>query len=183
MQFDLSDAILLLGRTPRILRAQLQDAPQRWTHANYGPDTFSPFDVVGHLIHGERTDWLSRAQHILHHGDRAPFEPFDRYAMREDSRGKSMDDLFSEFDSLRERNLEALRALNLTVAQLDLPGLHPQLGAVTMRQLLSTWVVHDLHHLAQINKAMACQYRENVGPWRAYLGILDAARPPQEHDS
>jgi len=145
---------------------------EHWTHRNYGETTFSPFDVVGHLIHGEKTDWMPRLRIILEHGEDVPFEPFDRFAQSEASRGKTLADLLSEFERLRAENLATLRGLELTPRQLALRGMHPALGSVTAQELIATWVVHDLNHLKQIAKAMAWQYRDDVGPWRAYLPIL-----------
>lgn len=166
----------ILQHTPGVLRAWLEDLPDRWVLTNYGPDSFSPFDVVGHLIHGEKTDWMARVRHILAHGDTTPFESFDRYAMFEASAGKSIGDLLNEFKSLRLANLAELRALNLTDPDMSRPGLHPELGGVTLGQLLATWATHDLHHLAQIGKCMARQFKGEVGVWERYLGILDSAK-------
>jgi hypothetical protein len=172
MQFRLEHAYEVLERTPPLLRAWLAERDAAWTHANYGPDTFSPFDVVGHLIAGERTDWMARLRIILQNGPSRPFDRFDRTAMYAESRGKTMQQLLAAFEQLRARNLGELRSLNLLPEQLALPGMHPDLGAVTLQQLLATWVVHDLNHIAQIAKAMAYQYRDQVGPWSAYLPIL-----------
>jgi len=178
MQFNLDDAIAHLRRTPSVLEHLLGSMPDAWTRANYGPQTFSPFDVVGHLIHGERTDWMPRLRMILEHGEAQPFEPFDRYAHYEASRGQSMTDLLQTFASLRAENLTALQSLQLTENDLQRRGTHPALGAVTLAQLLATWTAHDLHHIAQVCKAMSYQYRDAVGPWREYLGII-----PQTHDN
>lgn len=172
MEFALSEAVAVLERTPGVLRAMLAGLPAGWVMSNYGEKTFSPFDVVGHLLHGERADWMARARIILEHGPARPFDPFDRYAMYEDSKGKTIDMLLDEFAALRAGNVAALRELNPTAEQLDRRGTHPALGTVTLRQLLATWVVHDLGHLHQIAKAMAYQYRDVVGPWREYLTIL-----------
>jgi hypothetical protein len=172
MTFDLEQALEILQRTPAILQAWLGGLSEGWSRNNYGPDTFSPFDVVGHLLHGEETDWMTRARLILEQGEKQPFAPFDRYAMYETSKGKTMADLLQAFATLRQQNLAALRSLRLTPEQLDLRGQHPALGQVTLRQLLATWVVHDLNHLHQIAKAMAFQYQKEVGPWREYLSIL-----------
>lgn len=163
-----------LERTPRVLRAMLNHLDDRWVRSNYGPETFSPFDVLGHLLHGERTDWLPRIHHILA-ANPNPFTPFDRYAMFESSKDKSLADLLDEFEVARLANLDELTSLNLTRDQLALPALHPALGPVTLGQLLATWVVHDLHHIAQIAKAMSFQLKDDVGPWREYLGILPRA--------
>ena len=172
MEFRLQDAIEVLDRTPAILRAILGGLQDRWVMSNYGDQTFSPFDVVGHLIHGERTDWMPRARIILEHGESKTFEPFERYAMHRASEGQSIGQLLDTFESLRRDNVEALRALRLTPGQLGLRGTHPRLGTVTMEQLLAMWVVHDLGHLAQIAKAMAFQYRDKVGPWLSDTSIL-----------
>jgi hypothetical protein len=143
-----------------------------WVLSNYGDKTFSPFDVVGHLIHGERTDWIPRAKIILAHGEAKAFEPFDRYAMYEDSKGKRLADLLDTFETLRKQNIGELQAMQLTPEKLALRGTHPELGVVTMEQLLAMWVVHDLNHIHQIAKSMAFQYRDNVGPWRRFVSIF-----------
>jgi hypothetical protein len=172
MPFRLEQAIEVLERTPAVLRAMLGGLSEPWVMNNYGPETWSPFDVVGHLIHGEKTDWIPRARIILEHGASRPFEPFDRYAQYEASRGKRIDALLDEFESLRKQSLLSLRSMKLTDAQLDLPGTHPALGPVTLRNLLATWVCHDLNHIHQIAKSMAYQYRDEVGAWREYITIL-----------
>ncbi|HEX6370971.1 MAG TPA: DinB family protein [Longimicrobium sp.] len=176
MQFQLTDALQILERTPATFRALLGGLTETWTAPNEGPETFSAFDNVGHLIHGERTDWIERARIILAQGPDRRFEPYDRFAQQRESQGKSMADLLDEFEQLRARNLATLRGWNLTAAELALQGEHPALGPVTLRQLLSTWVAHDLGHLAQTARVMARQYRDEVGPWRQYLPVLD--RPP-----
>lgn len=175
MDLRLEDALDLLSRTPATLRHLLQDLPREWVDANEGGESWSPFDVVGHLIHGERTDWLSRAEMILEEGESRTFPPFDRFAMFEESRGKSLDELLDTFSSLRSDNLRRLGALELAADDLDKIGRHPDFGGVTLRQLLAAWVVHDLGHLAQISRTLAKQYREAVGPWRAYLPVLGTA--------
>jgi DinB superfamily len=147
--------------------------PETWTASNEGPNTFSPFDVLGHLIHGERTDWIPRARIILAQGLNRRFEPYDRFAQVRESAGKSMADLLDEFGRLREENLATLRDWNLSERELALEGEHPELGPVSLRQLLATWVAHDLGHIAQTTRVMAKQYRESVGPWRVYLPVLD----------
>ncbi len=172
MNFKVSQAIEVLTRTPSVLTGMLGGLSDEWVHSNYGPKTFSPYDVVGHLIHGERTDWIPRLRIILEQGERRPFDPFDRYAMYRDSQGKSMGELLTEFATLRESNIRILTGLELSADQLELRGLHPELGSVVVRQLLATWVVHDLNHTHQIAKSMAYQYREEVGPWRAYVPFL-----------
>ncbi len=173
MNFTLDAAIPVLRQTPQTLRALLATLPPDWIHATEGPETWSPFDVVGHLIHGERTDWIPRARIILAQGDERTFTPFDRFAQFEESRGKSLDALLDSFARERAANIALLESWQLTDAQLALEGVHPAFGAVTLRQLLATWVTHDLNHIAQIVRVMAKQYRTAVGPWRQYLSILD----------
>jgi hypothetical protein len=163
----------VLERTPTTLRTLLEGLPSAWTDGNEGPDTWSPFDVVGHLIHGERADWIPRARMILEEGRSRAFEPFDRFAQFRDSEGKSVTELLDEFEQLRAQSLATLKGWRLTDAQLSLEGEHPVFGAVTLRQLLATWTAHDVGHLAQVSRVMAKQYRDAVGPWRAYLPILD----------
>ena len=173
MDFKLEQAIEILKRTPATLNSLLHDLPEPWLLQNEGPETWSPYDVVGHLIHGEETDWIPRAKIILEHGETRPFEPFDRVAMFEKSKGKSIAELLDTFARLRENNLRELQMLNLTPTLLEKRGRHPELGIVTLRQLLATWVVHDLGHVRQVVRVMAKQYREEVGPWKAYLSILE----------
>jgi len=172
MQFRFEDAMPVLRRTPSVLRELLQGLSPSWIRATEGAATWSPFDVVGHLIHGERTDWVARVQHILRHGDSVTFPPFDREAMFEASTGRTLDELLDEFAILRRENLGTLDALRLTEADLDRRGRHPEFGVVTMRQHLATWVAHDLGHIDQIVRVMARQYTDAVGPWTAYLSIL-----------
>ena len=172
MGFDLQQTIALLARTPSTLNALLRDLPQTWTLCNEGPKTWNSFDIVGHLIHGERTDWMPRARMILQHGESRAFEPFDRLAQERESQGKSLRELLDEFARLRSENLDALRAMNLQPADFDRCGRHPALGVVTLSQLLATWAVHDMTHFHQLSRVMAYQYREVVGPWSAYLGVL-----------
>ena len=171
--FVLGDAIQVLKRTPGILRGLLADLPDEWIAANEGPDTWSPYDVVGHLIHGEKTDWIPRARHILQGPADVPFEPFDRLAQFRESQGESLDNLLTELENLRRENLRELAALSLSEADLDREGRHPAFGRVTLRQLLATWVCHDLSHLAQVARVMAKRYGDAVGPWRKYLSILN----------
>jgi hypothetical protein len=173
MDFDLAQALPVLERTPATLRTLLGGLPSAWTDANEGPDTWSPFDVVGHLIQGERTDWIPRARIILEEGRSRAFEPFDRFAQFRDSEGKTLAELLDEFERLRAASLATLKGWKLTDAQLALQGEHPVFGAVTLRQLLATWTAHDVSHVAQISRVMAKQYRDAVGPWRAYLPIMD----------
>jgi hypothetical protein len=171
--FDLTDGMAVLERTPHTLRAMLAGLPFTWIDATEGPETWSPYVIVGHLIHGERTDWIPRAQLILAQGPERRFAPFDRFAQFRESQGKSLADLLDEFARLRAENLATLAGWRLTDAQLALQGEHPDFGPVTLRQLLATWVVHDLGHVAQTARVMAKQYRAAVGPWRAYLPVMD----------
>ena len=172
MEFELAHAIEILERTPATLNALLRNLPESWLVQNEGPETWSPYDVVGHLIHGDETDWIPRAQIILEHGEERAFEPFDRVAMFEESKGKSIVELLDTFAQLRAENLRELQSMNLTSNLLDKRGRHPELGVVTLKQLLSTWVVHDLGHIRQVVRVMSKQYGEAVGPWKAYLSIL-----------
>jgi uncharacterized damage-inducible protein DinB len=172
MDFQLDQAKEILGRTPATLNSLLRDLSDDWILSNEGPDTWSPYDVVGHLIHGEEADWIPRARMILEHGETRAFEPFDRFAMFEKSRGKSLSELLARFEQLRGASLQELEAMNLTPETLAKRGKHPEFGAVTLSQLLSTWVVHDLGHIAQIVRVMSKQYRTAVGPWQAYLSVL-----------
>jgi uncharacterized damage-inducible protein DinB len=172
MEFRLEHAREILGRTPAALDSLLRGLPDGWVFGREGPDGWSAFDVVGHLIHGEETDWIPRARMILEQGEAQAFEPFDRFAMFERSKGKSLPELLDTFARLRAQSLEELDALGLTPEALAKRGTHPELGAVTLGQLLSTWVVHDLGHVGQVVRVMSKQYGEAVGPWRAYLSIL-----------
>ena len=173
MDFQLTSGIAVLERTPQTLRALLAGLPPEWIDATEGPDTWSPYVIVGHLSHGERTDWITRARLILAQGAERRFTPYDRFAQFRESEGKTLADLLDEFASLRHENLVTLEGWRLTDAQLALEGEHPEFGAVTLRQLLATWVAHDLGHVAQTARVMAKQYREAVGPWRAYLPVMD----------
>jgi hypothetical protein len=173
MDFDLKSGIAVLQRTPGTLRQMLDGLPPEWTDATEGPETWSPYVIVGHLIHGERTDWIPRAQIILAQGDNRRFTPYDRFAQFRESKGKSLADLLAELAQLRTANLATLAGWRLTDTELALEGEHPEFGAVTLRQLLATWVAHDLGHIAQTARVMAKQYREAIGPWRAYLPIMD----------
>jgi hypothetical protein len=172
VEFRFDTALPVLERTPGVLRGLLADLPASWTNAMEGPDTWSPFDVVGHLIHGERTDWIPRVEHILRHGDAVPFPPFDRDAMFAASQGRSLGELLDTFERLRAESLARLDALGLTDADVSRRGRHPDFGVVTLAQHLSTWVAHDLGHISQIVRVMARQYSDAVGPWKAYLSIL-----------
>lgn len=172
MLATIPDIIAVLRNTPGVLRSLLRDLDTKWIDSNYGPDTFSPFDVVGHLIHGEKRDWIERLRVILDHGESKPFEPFDRYAMYEASKGKTIAMLLDEFERLRFENIRTLDVMNLTEADFARKGMHPALGAVTLGQLLATWPTHDLNHIHQIAKCMAWQYKDEVGPWKAYMGVM-----------
>jgi hypothetical protein len=170
--FDLTEALAILERTPAAIDALLRGLPEAWITAHEGGETWSPFDVIGHLIHGERTDWMERVRIVLEHGDARPFDTFDRFAQFEMSAGRSMAGLLDEFAALRRGNLRALSTLRLSEADLDRRGRHPALGVVTLRQLLATWVAHDLDHIVQISRVLATQYADEVGPWRAYLRVI-----------
>jgi hypothetical protein len=174
-EFKLDEAIALLSRTPASLDALLRGMPDTWARRNEGGDSWSAFDIVGHLIYGERADWMARARMILEHGESRAFEPFDRFAQFKLSEGKSLEQLLDEFARLRKQNLAELHALNLENADLARRGKHPELGTVTLSQLLATWAVHDLTHLHQLSRVMARQYGEAVGPWSKYLGVLKCA--------
>ena len=170
-EFNLDEAVAILERTPATLRAMLAGLPETWTQATEGEGTWSPYDVIGHLIHGEHTDWIPRAQHILA-GDPRPFVPFNRTAQFSESRRQTLPELLEAFAHLRKENVATLRGMNLTDSDFDRRGLHPELGEVTLRQLLATWVVHDLDHVGQIARTMAKAYANATGPWVEYLSIL-----------
>jgi hypothetical protein len=172
MEQNLPHTMALLERTPAVLDALLRDLPEAWTLGNEGVNTWSAFDVVGHLIHGECTDWIPRARMILDFGETRDFEPFDRWGQERESEGKSLRQLLDEFARLRAKGLGELRAMNLKPEDLERRGRHPALGVVTLSQLLATWAAHDLTHLHQISRVMAHQYQAAVGPWHAYLGVL-----------
>lgn len=174
--FVMEDAVAVLSRTPATLDTLLRGLPEGWTAANEGGETWSPFDVVGHLIHGERTDWVQRARIILEHGEARAFDTFDRSAQFTVSQGRTLASLLDEFATLRRDNLHELAMLGLSHADLDRRGRHPQLGVVTLRQLLATWVAHDLDHVVQISRVLARQYSEEVGPWRSYLRIISGTQ-------
>lgn len=174
MTLTLPEAVAILGRTPMTLAALLRGLPAAWSRATEGGETWSAFDVVGHLIHGERTDWIPRARTILQHGERHPFEPFDRLAQRRTAQGRALDDLLDEFRELRAANLAILEGWQLGEPDLMRSGVHPDLGRVTLGQLIATWTVHDLGHIAQIVRTMARRCDADVGPWKQYLRILGA---------
>jgi hypothetical protein len=173
--FDLAAAIPVLARTPQAVRALLAGLPEEWIAAQDAPDDWSPYDVVGHLIHNERANWLPRVRMIIERGTSSVFEPLDRFAQVRASEGHSLDELLAEFAELRAASLRDLQALDLTPADLDRRGRHPEFGEVALRQLLATWVAHDLNHTVQIAEAMARQYRDAVGPWRAFLPVVEPA--------
>jgi hypothetical protein len=175
IEHRLDDTISLLARTPAALDALLRDLPETWTFRNEGEDTWNAFEVIGHLIHGERTDWLPRVRTVLRFGETRAFEPFDRAGHVREIQGKSLAQLLDEFAAVRSHNLDELRALNLQQEDLARRGRHPALGTVTLSELLSTWAAHDLTHLHQISRVMAHQYREAVGPWRSYLGVMQCS--------
>jgi hypothetical protein len=173
MEFELTSGLDVLARTPQALRVMLDGALPEWLDATEGPDTWSPYIILGHLIHGERADWVVRAAIIRAQGANRTFEPYDRFAQFTESAGKSAAELLDEFAEVRRANLETITHWELTDAELALTGEHPAFGTVSLRQLLATWVVHDLGHIAQIARVMAKQYRDAIGPWRAYLPIVD----------
>lgn len=172
MKFNIDQTIEVLERTPFLLEALLKDLSIEWMMSNEGEETWSPYDVVGHLIHGEKTDWIKRLEIILSEDGNKTFEPFDRFAQFEESKGKTMNQLLSEFKDIRNSNLQILRAKNITSEDFNKKGIHPALGEATLENLLSTWVVHDLNHLSQISRVIAKQYKNSVGPWIEYLPIL-----------
>ena len=169
---DLKEAVQVLRATPGTLAVLLDGAPESWLSENEGGDSWSSYDIVGHLVHGEKTDWITRARTILEHGESRTFEPFDRFAQFRDSAGRNVDDLLDEFGKLRAENVAELEAWSLTEADLDRTGTHPALGTVTLRQLIATWVVHDLGHIRQIARVLAKQYAGEVGPWEQYLRVV-----------
>ncbi|SFS05037.1 DinB superfamily protein [Granulicella pectinivorans] len=172
MQQNVTELVPLLARTPKALDALLRGLPETWTHRNEGDGSWNVFDVLGHMAHCERHDWMPRARIILEAGETVPFPPLDRTAHFRASEGKTLEELLDQFAALRAESLVGLKAINLTEAQLELKGQHPAFGVVTLGELLTTWAVHDLTHLHQISRVMAYQQRENVGPWSAYLGVL-----------
>jgi len=179
MENHLAQTTALLARTPATLNALLRDLPDSWTFTTEGQGTWSAFEIVGHLIHAEHTDWIPRATMILHFGETQTFKPFNREGQNEKSQGKSLPQLLDEFADVRSNSLSQLRALNLQKQDLERRGRHPAFGPVTLGQLLATWAVHDLTHLHQLSRLMAHQYRETVGPWSVYLGVLQC----QAHSS
>ena len=173
MQYSLEKSYEIVERTPAVLKALLTGINEDWIINNEGPETFSPYDVVGHLVHGEKTDWTVRIKRILESGNSRTFELFDRFAQYQDSEGKYLQQLLDKFELLRAENIHWLKSLNLSATDLDKTGMHPVLGEVTMRHLLATWVVHDLTHIAQITRVMAKQYKKEIGPWTDFFRILN----------
>jgi len=171
MNFDLQKSLQILERTPDVLQALLQDLPADWTHQNEGTDTWSPYDIIGHLIHGEETDWVVRTELILNRS-KEPFIPFDRFAQFEKSKGKSLQELLDQFQALRAANLEKMRSFTISPADLELTGIHPGLGEVSLKNLLATWTTHDLSHISQITRVMAKLYKEEIGIWTKYMKIM-----------
>jgi hypothetical protein len=175
MQQDLQHTMALLARTPAALNALLRDLPDVWTYSNEGESTWNVFQIIGHLIHGEHTDWLPRVKRVLQSGESQAFDTFDRLGHVRESQGKSLPELLDEFSRARVENLAALRAMDLRPEDFARRGQHPALGVVTLSELLATWAAHDLTHLHQVSRVMAHQYREAVGPWSKYLGVLQCA--------
>ena len=173
MTFSIHRSIEILDQTPKTLYSFLHNLSDEWIYCNEGKDTWSAFDVLGHLIHGERTDWITRTNIILNSSENKTFEPYDRFAQFENSKGKTLNDLLKEFAELRTKNLEYLKSLNISEEDFNLKAIHPELGEVTLKQLLATWVTHDLGHIAQIARVMAKQYKDQVGPWVEYIPILN----------
>ena len=171
--FNLKDAIEILERTPVVLTSLLKGLSDRWIYNNEGGESWNPYDIVGHMIHGEKKDWIQRAKTILEYGEDKPFEPFDRFAQFKDSEGKTLNDLLEEFAKLRNENIDVLNKLNLNEDDLNKKGTHPDFGIVTLKQLLSTWVVHDLSHIRQISRVMAKQYKKELGSWGTYLPAIN----------
>lgn len=172
MEFQLEQAVEVLKQTPGTLRTLLGGLSDSWIFSNEGPETWSPYDVVGHLIHGEETDWIPRTKIILEHGEAQPFTPFDRVAFFQKSKGKTLNELLEIFETLRKENLRELEGLALKPHQFDLKGTHPEFGPVTLGQLIATWVAHDLDHIYQVVRIMSHRYKDAAGPWKAYLAIL-----------
>jgi hypothetical protein len=173
MQYSLKRSYEILDKTPAVLQALLAGLSDDWVMPNEGPETFSPYDVIGHLIHGEKTDWTVRTKMILESGNTKTFERYDRFAQYEESKGKSLQQLLDEFAAIRNENMIWFKSLNLTEADLDKKGMHPVLGEVTLRNLLATWVVHDLTHIAQVTRVMAKQYKAEMGPWPSFFRVLE----------
>lgn len=174
MKYDVEKAISILERTPLVLKTLLEGLDTNWTHTNEGEKTWSPYDVIGHLIHGENTDWIPRAKIIISDIPNKTFEPYDRFAQFTNNKGESLITLLDTFAQLREKNIRILRSLEINSEDLEKKGMHPELGEVTLENLLAAWVVHDLGHITQISRTMAKQYKNEVGPWPQYLAVLNA---------
>ena len=172
MEVKLDEAMVLLERTPKVLREMLTGLSTNWLSNNEGEKTWSPYDVIGHLIQGERTDWILRARIILAEGEGKPFEPFNRYAQFDEDKTRTIEELLKTFEELRSKNIENLKEMGLREEDLEKKGKHPELGIVTLKELLATWVAHDLDHIVQITRTMAKQYKGAVGPWQAYLSVM-----------
>ena len=175
MNHNLDDSIALLTRTPAVLSALLRDLPDKWTLQNEGENTWCALDIVGHLIHCERTDWMPRTKWLLQYGETEPFPPFDRWGHVRECTGKALPQLLDEFSAIRAENLAGLRAMNLSSEDLTRRGFHPALGAVTLSELLAAWAAHDVNHLHQVSRVMAHQYREAVGPFQRFMGVMQCA--------
>jgi hypothetical protein len=173
MQFNINSALQILERTPGVVETMLENLPDEWIMNNEGGDSWSAYDVVGHYIHGEKTDWIPRMQIILSDNKEKQFAPFDRFAQFSDNKGKSLGELIAEFKKSRNENLQYLKSIRFSDELLNRTGIHPKFGSVTLKQLLSTWVVHDLTHIYQISRVMAKQYESEVGPWKEFLGVLN----------
>lgn len=172
MEFNLNKSLEILSRTPAVLNSLLENLSDDWTKNNEDGDSWSPYDIIGHLIHGEKTDWIARAKIILSDGGDKKFVPYDRFAQFKESEGKSLKELLNEFSAIREGNIKILKSFNIDDEKLGLEGIHPKFGNVTLKQLLSTWVIHDLIHMAQISRVMAKQYKEEIGPWVEYFRVM-----------
>ena len=172
MQFDLKKSIEILSRTPEVLKTQLSGLSEEWVHENEGEGTWSPYDIVGHFIHGEKTDWIPRMKIILSDKEDKTFTPFDRFAQEAESEGKTIDDLLDEFAELRNENLKTLKSTVLTAVEYSKTGIHPDFGEINLEELLATWTAHDLVHLAQLNRVMARQYKDEIGPFKNYISLL-----------
>lgn len=172
MQFNLKESIQVLAKTPLVIECLLKGLPDQWIKTNEGNDTWSPFDILGHLIHGEKTDWIPRVRIILDKKSSKPFEPFDRFAQFENSKGKTLNQLLNEFNELRKENIQYIETLDIDEESLKKTGIHPEFGHVTLRQLLATWVTHDLGHLNQMTRVMAKNYKIEAGPWSKYIAVI-----------
>lgn len=172
MKYNVKEAISVLEKSPAVFRSLLSGLSSEWTHNNEGGESWSPYDVIGHLVHGEKTDWMPRLEIVLSDSSNKTFTPYDRFAQFRMSEGKTLEDLLNEFESLRKENLDTLRSKQLTQKDLTRKGIHPELGPVQLSEMLAAWVVHDLGHIAQVSRVMAKQYKDEVGPWPKYLTIL-----------